>query len=236
MRIFLFLLFAFCSLSYVFSPAWAENEFCQTRPKSSFCQALCLQIGKQWKAKRGFDDSVRFDIEINAQGKIQHVEAVDLVATSPEALRVGKKFFARLKNLPVPPSAIGEPLWLRVALSNNNARTFVRCRDIDMESWLADTKRRIKRSWYPPKDGPGGSSVIFKVHEDGQVSDLRLFTSSGVKCADDAALKAISCPSGYFRPMPDGTPGEIQLRFRFDDLFVYRAGSVKKPLEIVSPW
>jgi tetratricopeptide (TPR) repeat protein len=62
--------------------------------------------------------------------------------------------------------------------------------DIDFGPYMADLQRRIKKAWLPPKGNESKRVVVvFKVHRDGALSNLRIDHSSGVACADQAALK-----------------------------------------------
>ena len=89
-------------------------------------------------------------------------------------------------------------------------------RDVDFGPYMADLQRKIKSAWYPPKGNESKSiQVIFKVHSDGSMSDLRLSKASGMKLADDAALKAIS-NAAPFRKLPDGSPPDVDIQFTFD--------------------
>lgn len=86
----------------------------------------------------------------------------------------------------------------------------------DLEPYMKDLQRRIKKHWFPPK----GSKfkrvvVIFTVSSDGALSDLRIDGSSGVATADSAALKAVE-DAAPFRPLPAGAPESVPVTFTFD--------------------
>ena len=57
---------------------------------------------------------------------------------------------------------------------------------------MADLQRRIKRAWFPPKgDESKRVIVIFKIHRNGELSNLRLEKSSGLAIANQKALSAV---------------------------------------------
>lgn len=89
-------------------------------------------------------------------------------------------------------------------------------KDVDFGPYMADLQRRIKRAWFPPKGNESKRvQVVFKVHSNGTVSNLRLLGSSGLAIADQAALKAVQ-NAAPFRPLPDGAPPDVDIQFTFD--------------------
>lgn len=89
-------------------------------------------------------------------------------------------------------------------------------KDVDFGPYMADLQRRIKRAWFPPKGNESKRvKVIFKVHKDGQMSNLRLLVSSGLTIADQAALKAVE-NAAPFRELPAGAPDDVDIEFTFD--------------------
>lgn len=89
-------------------------------------------------------------------------------------------------------------------------------RDIDFGPYMAELQRRIKRAWFPPRDARSKRvKVIFKVHRNGEMTNLRLANSSGLTAADEAALKAIET-AAPFHPLPAGAPADVDIEFTFD--------------------
>lgn len=89
-------------------------------------------------------------------------------------------------------------------------------KDVDFGPYMADLQRRIKRQWFPPKGNESKRvKVVFKVHRDGQMSNLRMLVSSGLTIADQAALKAVE-NAAPFRNLPDGAPDDVDIEFTFD--------------------
>ncbi|MCA9818646.1 MAG: TonB C-terminal domain-containing protein, partial [Cyanobacteria bacterium HKST-UBA01] len=89
-------------------------------------------------------------------------------------------------------------------------------KDIDFGPYMADLQRRIKRAWFPPKGNESKRvMVVFKVHRNGTMSNLRLARSSGLAIADQAALKAVT-NAAPFRPLPAGAPDDVDIQFTFD--------------------
>ncbi|HMX47860.1 MAG TPA: energy transducer TonB, partial [Candidatus Obscuribacter sp.] len=95
-------------------------------------------------------------------------------------------------------------------------RSIAARKDVDFGPYMADLQRRIKRAWFPPKGNESKRvKVIFKVHKDGQMTNLRMLISSGLTIADQAALKAVE-NAAPFRPLPDGAPDDVDIEFTFD--------------------
>lgn len=89
-------------------------------------------------------------------------------------------------------------------------------KDVDFGPYMADLQRRIKRAWFPPKGNESKRvSVVFKIHSNGTMSNLRLAGGSGLAIADQAALKAVQ-NAAPFRPLPDGAPSDVDIQFTFD--------------------
>ena len=89
-------------------------------------------------------------------------------------------------------------------------------KDVDFGPYMAELQRRIKRVWFPPRIARSKRvQVIFKVHRNGEMSNLRLANSSGLTAADEAALKAIES-AAPFHPLPAGAPADVDIEFTFD--------------------
>jgi TonB family protein len=81
---------------------------------------------------------------------------------------------------------------------------------------MADLQRRIKRAWFPPLGQESRPvTVLFKIHSQGELSDLRIENSSGVAIADQVALQAVT-NAAPFRPLPEGSPNVVPVEFKFD--------------------
>lgn len=91
-----------------------------------------------------------------------------------------------------------------------------RAGDPDFTEYMAELQRAIKRHWFPPKCPTSKRvQVIFKVHRNGTMSNLKLLVSSGAAFADQAALKAVQL-AAPFRHLPSGSPEDVDIQFTFD--------------------
>lgn len=90
---------------------------------------------------------------------------------------------------------------------------------------------RIKRRWFPPRYCTGDLPAIkvqFKIHKNGELSDLRVTSSSGFLPADTAALDAVKKASPL-RPLPEGCPSPVEIEFTFDyRLFKAQSSGVRQ--------
>ena len=81
---------------------------------------------------------------------------------------------------------------------------------------MADLQRRIKRAWYPPQEGVTKQvKVMFKIHTNGELSNLRITRSSLSSLADQAALSAIE-KAAPFNHLPAHAPDNVDIEFTFD--------------------
>lgn len=88
--------------------------------------------------------------------------------------------------------------------------------DPDFTAYMADLQRRIKRSWFPPKHTEKNRvKVMFKIHEDGTMSNLRISAPAGIAIADQAALQAVQS-AAPFKHLPNGSPENVDVEFTFD--------------------
>ena len=100
-------------------------------------------------------------------------------------------------------------------------------RDVDFGPYMARLQRTIKRAWFPPRGKETCRvAVVFKVHDNGSMSNLRLTKSSGSALADQAALKAVA-NAAPFKALPEGTPENVDIQFTFD--YNVFKGPVKNP-------
>jgi periplasmic protein TonB len=86
---------------------------------------------------------------------------------------------------------------------------------------------RIKGNWFIPsnlRNNQGRSTLVFYIEKDGQVTGIRLVSSSGSKSLDDAAYQSV-WGSKPFPPLPKGFPGEhvgAKFVFSYNEVFMVR--------------
>jgi len=90
-------------------------------------------------------------------------------------------------------------------------------REPDFGPYMRELQRRIKLNWDPPKGNESKRVVLlFKIGKDGRMLSCRVFKSSGLQSADQAALRAVEL-TAPFRPLPADFKGEsIDIQFTFD--------------------
>jgi TonB family protein len=98
----------------------------------------------------------------------------------------------------------------------NGAPSVAAQQDVDFGPYMADLQRRIKRAWFPPRGQENRRVVVvFKIHKEGELSNLRLVTSSGMAGADKAAMSAVE-NAAPFRHLPEGASDDVDIQFTFD--------------------
>ena len=87
----------------------------------------------------------------------------------------------------------------------------------DFGPYMRELQRRIKYNWHPPKGNESRKVVLlFKIAKNGQLLSCRVFRSSGLPAADQAALNAVKL-TAPFRPLPAEYKGtNIDIQFTFD--------------------
>jgi TonB family protein len=121
-----------------------------------------------------------------------------------------------VKKLDAPPDDVPKPIWLCAQFGNKMDDLEVGWRDVNAMQYMRIVQSKIKQNWYPPKDVPPSRVVLaFKIHSDGQMSDLQLATKSGTEKIDKVALTAAT-QAAPFPPLPDGCFESISIQFTLD--------------------
>ena len=75
-------------------------------------------------------------------------------------------------------------------------------KNVDFAPYMNELQKRIRMSWKPPRGNETRRVVVvFTIHRNGEVSDIKIKESSKVAVADEAAIKAIKDISP-FRALP----------------------------------
>lgn len=86
----------------------------------------------------------------------------------------------------------------------------------DLAMYLGDVNRRVKRAWFPPKMSENRRVVVaFKIHANGQLSNLAISHSSGLAIVDQAALRGIENATP-FGSLPNQSYENIDVQYTFD--------------------
>ena len=87
----------------------------------------------------------------------------------------------------------------------------------DFGPYMREVQWKIKKNWEPPKGTETQSAVaLFKIHKDGNISNIQIIKSSGIKEYDDKAITAIQL-TAPFRPLPqEYTQNSVDIQFTFD--------------------
>lgn len=84
-----------------------------------------------------------------------------------------------------------------------------------LATYLAEAQRKIKTNWKPQRFDNARVTVVFKVAQNGDITDARIVKSSGSILTDSTALKALAS-SSPLAVLPVGTVGPITIEFNFD--------------------
>lgn len=88
--------------------------------------------------------------------------------------------------------------------------------DVDFGPYMAAMQKAVKKHWFPPRGSESKHTVVlWKIQNDGTITNVRLDKSSGSPNVDEASLKAVRA-LGKFRPLPAGAPDSIDIQFTFD--------------------
>jgi TonB family protein len=78
-------------------------------------------------------------------------------------------------------------------------------------------ERRIKRAWFPLCcNGESQiTKVLFRLHKNGKISDLRITRSAACASSNQAALNAVQNAAPFY-PLPLEAPPSVLIEFTFD--------------------
>lgn len=87
----------------------------------------------------------------------------------------------------------------------------------DFGPYMRELQRKIKYNWHPPKGNESRKVVLlFKIAKNGSLLSCRVYRSSGLPSADQAALNAVKM-TAPFGPLPADYKGSnIDIQFTFD--------------------
>jgi TonB family protein len=88
---------------------------------------------------------------------------------------------------------------------------------VDFGPYMANLQRQIKRQWFPPRGAKTTKvKVKFKVYKDGRMANLKILEHGPDQATDDAALLAVEHAAPSFKALPEGSPGDVDIEFKFD--------------------
>lgn len=142
---------------------------------------------------------------------------------------------AALADVPLPPpskvnetadddATNGKPLWKSrvrempdTATTPSTAKAAQKGRfdPVELDAFLKNSSRKIKRNWFPPTCQTKAITVQFTLNDAGQVSNLKITKSSGMEVADRAAMQAVQNAQPFHR-LPTGANPTEDLLFHFD--------------------
>lgn len=97
------------------------------------------------------------------------------------------------------------------------AQETVVTKDIDFKPYMDALQKSIKSHWHPPKGYEDHVvRVNFKVHKNGEISDLAFDRMSRDPEKDAAVIKAIIASMPSLPPLPEGSPETVDIQFTFE--------------------
>jgi TonB family protein len=115
------------------------------------------------------------------------------------------------------------------ASSSNNASIDAATYDQVMSTYYADCKYRIKNGWKPAtRIGTLRIDTHFRIHKNGDITDIKITRTSGSTADDSTAVQAIKRANPLAR-LPLGCPDYVDVDFVFEINF----GTNSEPFEKV---
>lgn len=95
----------------------------------------------------------------------------------------------------------------------------------------------IRRGWFPPRNGQSNRvQVQFRLHKNGNISELHITTPAACPSSNQAALSAVSNAAPFY-PLPQGAPPSVLIEFTFDYnlLSKMQPGSAQRITPVMAP-
>lgn len=228
----------------------SDSQSDPTRSAKPWCKVvedIQSEVEKKWSARAGAKDykHIRICINLFANGNApeRHVIVRDPSLDVPAEQNAQTAVMGCV--MPSFPAGCKAPrAWVVVALDKDDTRQTVRVTlapqegtpgRVDMAPYMERLQLQIKQHWSPPR-GPETKhvTVLFNVHRDGHVSDVRLKQSCGSAFTDMAALAAVNC-AGPFERLPAGCSNPASVSFKFD-YNVFESTDVAKCQSYLDRW
>jgi TonB family protein len=88
---------------------------------------------------------------------------------------------------------------------------------INYGPYMTAVQQDIKSHWHPPTSTQGSTVAIhFKVHKNGELTDVGFDRLSRLSEVDAAALKSVIESMPALPPLPEGAPESVDVEFHFD--------------------
>ena len=209
----------------------------QDQDAAIYCNYLESRVKKKWKSIDGLDDSAKYSIKLDKDGKVKSIKVVSnckSMKSSEQAMMWLKSFNASVEPPVVPFDALvtlsNQPKLLKVepvkkklnnaapkvvgAPGNPSKPTVVE--EPDFAPYMMSVQRKLAKAWHPAR---GAERLVpklrFKIHKNGTVSHIEILKSTGNSAVDKAAIKAVESAAPFSR-LPAGSPETIDMVFSFN--------------------
>lgn len=180
-------------------------------PISGYCDKLRAQLINVLNTEPVVEDKQGINFEVDKDGRIYKVQSDR--NGSEKVKEAAEKKIELLGKVAAPPKA---PLRLWAFIGKKPEEVKVTWRDIDFAPYIANMQQKIRGEWRPPRTrAPWKMAAVFSVGRNGEIGDVRVYSSSGMKDADAAGLKAVHDASPL-PELPDGSPLSVDMQMVFD--------------------
>ena len=88
---------------------------------------------------------------------------------------------------------------------------------ISYQPYMVTIEKEMRSHWHPPHSGTSSKVALhFKIHKNGDLSDVGFDRMSRLSETDAAALKAVIESMPALPPLPPGAPESVDVQFHFD--------------------
>lgn len=211
------------TVALLLAATWQFHGIAAGGNSSTQMEALRSQLTKRWKPAGTGKRRAVVSFKVNNN----QPSSVTVYNSSQDDMFDAAAKAAVVSVIPIKVAGYKDDSELRVRFD-----PFVQSVDIyepentDYGSYMANVQGMVKKNWYPPKNKESKhAKVLWKVLSDGSVTKVRIKDSSGDAAVDAAALKAVETV-GKLRPLPAGSPDDVDIEFTFD--YNVKGGSSKK--------
>jgi TonB family protein len=184
--------------------------------------------GAQLEQKGSVPKPVRVRLKLNAKGNLSDVPSNPDVYNSCGVPADDSLARECVKNAaPYSFHSVDSPSAFYLASFDVNHQTveITSLPDVKYDHYMKGIQGIIKTAWFPPKGNETKRvTVRFDVLNTGTTRNAKVFGSSNIPAADDAALSAIK--NVILPPLPPGSPDWVTIEFTFDyNVFAKKPGA-----------
>lgn len=184
-------------------------------PKTTYLKVLEEKLKPHTEKLSTIPAACAVDFSINRNGQLTSINPCSEYRATPASTSELRRILQSVRSLPPGPE---DNLPLHLEIENTPARTMLlSCEhNISFTNYMNSIQAKVKTLWHPAKSKQSKSTKVeWFVNRSGQISDIKVISSSGSAEHDQEAIRVLK-EAKIFPLVPDGSPDKIGISFDFD--------------------